>query len=404
MPGSISTGSASGESRTPVTITVPNVIDGDLDKFCVGCGQKTSTRQKRINEVTEQLQKAREASIKRRKIQEKHNQENGITPTTIKKHLLKFEAEDLGNFSPEHNTIKKLEIKKKTERKERVETEKNKLKFNNVRDELNLTYSKMYLLNIPKNIVKCNQAVQAVVYPEVPKRKRINQYLFKSITSLDDIKNRLREFYTTRTKAFKISLSFGFVTETQKTVKGKEDENNYQKTYYEYIYKTFKPSYTDFYWSAELVQNKTQLEHLVNRIDKDSIINHIQLMNASGSSTRPPIAIFSMWVKIFDMQYNIGAKIDLPKYITDSPNIVSMADSINNMCFWNCYAFHITKDKRCFKKGKELFEKFYGKKSNKEYLGFDINNELERFEEIEQIGVNIFEIDEEGITFVRKSL
>ena len=82
-----------------------------------------------------------------------------------------------------------------------------------------------------------------------------------------------------------------------------------------------------------------------------------------------------------------------------------MNDSVNNMCFWNCYAFHLLQNKRCAKKGKELFQLFYGNISNKKYVGFDIHNELELFESNTNVGVCIWEMDEDKtLTCIRRSL
>jgi hypothetical protein len=105
------------------------------------------------------------------------------------------------------------------------------------------------------------------------------------------------------------------------------------------------------------------------------------------------IGIYSMTVKIFTMDHRIGSNIKLPEFIMKNQNINSMIDSTNNMCFWNCYAFHKSKERKCFKLGKELFEKYYEVKPNKSFKGFDYYNEILPFEEKENIGLNVFELN-----------
>ena len=88
-----------------------------------------------------------------------------------------------------------------------------------------------------------------------------------------------------------------------------------------------------------------------------------------------------MLVKTFKIADQlIGARIEVPVHISENRNIVN-PETVNNLCFWTCYAYHLTKKHKCIKLAKELFEQFYHKKQTADYDGIDIDgSELEKFE------------------------
>lgn len=250
--------------------------------------------------------------------------------------------------------------------------------------------NKFFVLNFPKNMNACLKAISNKNETDVMfayrnminrRKNKVNQYSFE-VNSIQDMKNKLLQLYLRQKNAFKISIQFSFVFEIV------TEKNNIIN----YSYKVFHANSNKFYKEAALITNKEQLQRLMNTLNFDNIYNYIYSMRPSSAENI--IGVTTLDVKIFDMNYRIGANIDLPKYILDSRSIISMDKSINNMCFWNCLAYHKLKDKRCFAIGKDLFQKFYNHKSNKNYLGFDIYNELEKFESQFKIGVNIFELGE----------
>ncbi len=75
------------------------------------------------------------------------------------------------------------------------------------------------------------------------------------------------------------------------------------------------------------------------------------------SSAHRIIGVYSIGVKFMLMNVRIGAKVEIPNYISENPNFVN-PESSNNMCFWNCFAYHQINNKRCATLGKAEFEKF----------------------------------------------
>jgi hypothetical protein len=221
---------------------------------------------------------------------------------------------------------------------------------------------KFFVLNIPKSFGRClkvikdkNQEDTMFSYRNLMSRRnnKINKYSFE-VSSIQDIKNKLVPLYRQQKNAFKVSIQFSFVFEAGDG------------------YKVFDATSNKFYKEAVLITNMKQLKTLMNSFNLDDIETYINSMRPS--TAHKIIGITTLDVKIFDMSYRIGANIELPEFIMKNQNINSMVDSTNNMCFWNCLAFHNTKERKCFSQGKQLYEKFYNKKPNKTYLGFDIHN------------------------------
>ena len=249
------------------------------------------------------------------------------------------------------------------------------------------------IVNFPNSLEKCLKAIEEHnikdsndLFRNIIKRSKskVNSYSF-DISSIQDMKNKLLQLYKNQENAFKLSIQFSFVFE--KMIE--KDENEFT---YDYI--VFNSTKNKFYIESVLIKNLNQLKAVMNKFNIEDILTYIDSMKPS--SAHKIIGITQMEVKIFDMEYRIGAKIELPDFILKNQNINSMIDSTNNMCFWNCLAFHKSKSRKSFKLGKELYETFYENKPNKNYLGFDIHNDLDKFENKFNIGVNIFELNKDN--------
>ena len=158
------------------------------------------------------------------------------------------------------------------------------------------------------------------------------------------------------------------------------------------------PSNSIFYKnvSGQYIKSKVNINEVVKKITEEGLKDYCE----SGDLL---IGINSMMIRVYLMEHNIGAKIELPLFIKNSQSIVN-PDSAYNMCFWNCLAYHEIKNKRCATKGKELFKDFYGVEPTKDYKGFDYYNEIDAYELKYKVGVNIFEMNEENkFNFVKKS-
>lgn len=254
-----------------------------------------------------------------------------------------------------------------------------------------------FVLNYPRDMIKCLKTIKEkdeedvmYAYRNMMNRRnnKVNKYSF-NVNSIQDCKVKLMNLYRQQKKAFKISIQFGFVMESNA-----EKKKGNCVAGVGVSYSVFTATSNKFYREAVLITNMKQLNTLMNGFNFDEIYKYVDSMRPS--TMEKIIGITTMDVKIFDMEYRIGASIELPDYILKNQNINSMADSANNMCFWNCVAFHTTKVRKCYSEGKKLYEKFYNSKAKKTYGGFDIYNELVKFEKDFKIGVNIFELGKQN--------
>ena len=247
------------------------------------------------------------------------------------KNTLKKTFKNLPNFE----TSKESESEKEEKRK----LKQLKKQMYNLSIQHNL-----FLLNIPNNITKCLQAIKEKNETDTmfsfrnlfkKRNNKVNSYSFE-VHSIPDIKSKLIELYKKQKNAFKISIQFGFVFE----------KKNYDENISIFSYKAFDATKNKFYKEAILITNLKQLQNLLNSFNIDDIYSYVDSMRLSSSDKL--IAITTLDIKLFDMNYRIGSNIELPDYIIKNQNINSMCDSTNNMCFWNCLAFHKTKERKCF--------------------------------------------------------
>ena len=270
-----------------------------------------------------------------------------------------------------------------------VEKKKEKEKVKEVVEEVN--NADYWKINEAKDDEKCNDELNEfrLMYPReyVKKNKKnIGLHNFNRIKAIKDVRDAVEKVYNAQEKAFKCSISFGFILEFQK------DES--------ISYKCFNASVIKYHKEAVYINKKQDLEKL--EIDEESIMKYCK--EFFPDSKAKLIAIMSCYIKTFNLEQNIGACIELPEYILKNRCLYSLKDAKNNMCFWDCVGIHISKKRNGFMKAsKSAFIEFY-EEYDKNYKGFDFVNELDRFEDVFSIGVNIYEYNGEDVKFVRRCL
>ena len=163
------------------------------------------------------------------------------------------------------------------------------------------TQNNLFLLNIPENLNKCLEAIQEQndidmmysfrnLFTKQNTNNKVNSYSFE-VNSIQDIKNKLIELYKRQKNAFKISIQFGFVFEKLL------DDGDVK-------YKAFNATKNKFYKEAILITNLKQLNNLMSSFNIDDIYTYIDSMRPSSADKL--IAITTLDVKLFDMDYKIG--------------------------------------------------------------------------------------------------
>ena len=175
--------------------------------------------------------------------------------------------------------------------------------------------------------------------------KHIKMYCFNNITSELSIYKYLDKIYKQEDKAFKILISFGYVTENITTGK----------------VRLFAPTQQYFFDHPIVIKNSQDINTLKHQIDRESIVQKIS-QRFPDSQTRL-LGVYAMGVKVIRLDFPIGAKITLPHYIKVSKFINGLEEVDNNLCFWACMAMaHGCRKDRYMSKAKELFYEFYNVK------------------------------------------
>jgi hypothetical protein len=231
--------------------------------------------------------------------------------------------------------------------------------------------------------------------------KYLKMHYYNHITSLDEIHKNLMKTYKDENNAFKLLISFGYITEKKKDIT--EGSKEYSG---DYEIKLYQASQQYFYDKPQIIKNKSDMTNLVSKITGETVIH--RLANKFPDTKTRLIGVYSMAVKVIRLDFPIGAKIQLPNYIKKSNHIIGLEDVDNNFCFWACLALAegCTKN-RYTKKAKELFNKFYktNLKQFDDYKGFDFVNELDKYEAFNtKYAINIVNYYEDGsIEYVRRS-
>lgn len=228
--------------------------------------------------------------------------------------------------------------------------------------------------------------------------KKYNKYIKmsynNSIKSYSDVVKFLKQIYQKEHNAFKLQISFGYVSENL--------VNNQIRVY--------QPSQQFFFEDLQLVRNQSDLDKITLKVSGEEI-NH-KIAHAFQDSSTRLIGVYGMAVKIIRLDYPVGADIKLPDYIKTSRYIVSLESVPNNLCAWACFALMhkgVRRD-RYINKAKEMFAEFYKldeRATNdkiKSYVGFDIINEIENFESQSEFAINIIVLNQDSsIKYNRRS-
>ena len=161
---------------------------------------------------------------------------------------------------------------------------------------------------------------------------------------------------------------------------------------------------TFFNDDPKVIKNKQSMDKLISKLSADKIVH--KLTNRFPDYGTRLIGVYSMGVKVVRLDFPIGSKIKLPDYIKNSPHILGLENTDNNLCFWACLALADgARGDRFIAKAKKLFHAFYNNASINEYEGFDYMNELDKYESFNnKYAINIIKYYEDGtIEYVRKS-
>ena len=158
-----------------------------------------------------------------------------------------------------------------------------------------------------------------------------------------------------------------------------------------------------------MIKSRKSIDNLCGVLNEQEISD-----NVSQTFPESSIRLAGVWgmnIKLFRLDYPVGANIPLPEFITNSTHIVSLQDCPNNLCAFACYALmqpRIRRD-RYISKAKELFSKFYDldkneKKKLETYPGFDFIKELDKFEQLSEFAISIVTYSEDkSVKYIRRS-
>ena len=253
----------------------------------------------------------------------------------------------------------------------------------------------MYLINHPIDFQAVDYEVQNIRMKHDQANyfsKYIQQHIY-NIYEYNDIVKALNDVYKNSNHAFKLNVSFGIVFERPPLL----DKAISEITIHE-------PSNKFYFNYQHAVRNAKDMSNLIVAYFSDTTLKEHYEALAPDTKTRL-IGIYSMGIKITLLDYAIGANINLPPHIRNSPCIISLDNVENNMCFWACLALMNGARKDRYKKRmRTLFTDFY-KRNNSNYEGFDYANELDQVEELHTsyaINIVTFKEDRE-IEYIRKS-
>ena len=254
--------------------------------------------------------------------------------------------------------------------------------------QINMPSNPRYEDLISEKVKKARLAYEKEYY-----NKYFKMYYYMHITSLEDVHENLNKTYKDENNAFKLLLSFGYITE-----KKKENDTD------DYEIKLYEPTQQYFYDKPQTIKNKNDMNNLLSNINGEKIIH--KLASKFPDTKTRLIGVFCMAVKVIRLDYPIGTKTQLPDYIKKSNFIIGLEDVENNFCFWACLALAegCTKN-RYTNKAKELFNKFYKMQKFDEYKGFDFINELDKYEAFNtKYAINIVCYNKDkSIEYIRRS-
>ena len=141
-------------------------------------------------------------------------------------------------------------------------------------------------------------------YGKEKKSKYLKSYFYNDIRSLNDIHDCLMQVYKKENNAFKLHISFGYVTEKPKAP---------IKLYY--------PGQQYFHDQPVVIKDINDMNKLISTIDSGKII-HKLTQKFPNSSTRL-LGVYSMAVKVVRLDFPIGSKTKLPDFIKSQDSLTA---------------------------------------------------------------------------------
>ncbi|HLX55078.1 MAG TPA: hypothetical protein VKR58_14125, partial [Aquella sp.] len=130
--------------------------------------------------------------------------------------------------------------------------------------------------------------------------KHIHMYYFNNVESVESIYKYLDQVYMKEDKAFKIHISFGYVSEN--ITSGEV--------------KLYAPTHQYFFDHPLVVKQKQDIDNIKENINRESIIHKIS-RQFPDTQTRL-LGVYAMGVKLIRLDFPIGAKRTLPDFIKKS--------------------------------------------------------------------------------------
>ena len=209
-------------------------------------------------------------------------------------------------------------------------------------------YNKYYVINHPKN----ERAFRSVLneqrgqvfrgYTRTARNWQHHHVLtfsFNNIRNSGDIRNALEEVYRSSTRALRFTIYFHSIWE-QETRESEvlpptyvyfSSTNSHNRNPYLMV----TPGHTEPEERMHYIRNKSQLNHYKDQLNDERIQAYMR-----GSSTRvTPIGIYKVDFKIVRRNVPLGGITNLPSYITNCGNIISLKDIDDGDCPWACMAF-----------------------------------------------------------------
>ena len=226
-------------------------------------------------------------------------------------------------------------------------------------------------------------------------------YRFTTIKTFQEIADSFLNVYLKQTNVYKMNFSYGYVLEEH--VEGDEETVPHYRTY---IYSPFNqhvsmhlyqnlPVITNY---PDFLQFMTDLGLGNGTVDVEEFTMNVQLAN---TRTRV-LGIYEINIKVYPLGYQIGCSINVPDILNVNKSIITISEHNDYLCFFRCMAVHRgARRDRTTQSARDLFEKFYKHRNFDSYQGINLS-EIERYQELFKVNINIYTICIENDTIVLK--
>lgn len=232
------------------------------------------------------------------------------------------------------------------------------------------------------------------------KGKILNSYIIDNVEpqgkNVNSILQALNTIFMNQKNSFSINLNFAYELYNTRTKQ--------YKTFYESNNTLLFKNYT-------VITDVLGIKAFAYRLKTKDLIYHYTKNRPSTEWSFSKFISAKIWT--INLGYPIGAPLEIPSFIKSRKSIITLDGYDDNLCFFRAYVIHLMNqeskiriDRTCTQ-AKKIFEQFYNEKYNKkEYAGIIIEEEVPQFEAIFDIGVNIFEFndDKETVCIIRRSI